>query len=195
MNIILASTSKIRQAILANAGVTFTVLDAAIDESSVKLRLQGDDARRIAMELAKQKSEKISREFPQGLVIGADQTLGFQNEIFSKPISKAEARNQLLKLKGNIHTLYSAISCSSAGKETWTYCAEANLTMRNFSDQFLDDYLNSEQISYTSSVGGYKLEEVGIQLFDRIDGDYFGILGLPILPLLEFLRSKNLIQS
>ena len=195
MNIILASTSKIRRSILLNAGINFSTVDSELDEISAKISMMEFPARKIALELAKLKSAKISDQYLKAVVIGADQVLGFKNQIFNKPISRAEAEIQLLKLRNATHTLYSAISCAIAGVEVWNYCAEAQLTMRNFTPEFLSTYLNGNQENYLSSVGGYKLEETGIQLFEKIEGDYFAILGLPILPLLNFLRQRKIISS
>ena len=195
MNIILASTSKIRRSILSNAGIEFSVVDSGIDEAQARAAMPQLPTQKMALELAKLKSGKISRQNREALVIGADQTLGFKNRVFNKPISRVDAEKQLLELRNATHTLYSAISCSINGVETWNHCAEAHLTMRNFTPDFLSLYLDGSPENYLSSVGGYKLEETGIQLFDRVEGDYFVILGLPILPLLDFLRRQEIIPS
>ncbi len=191
----LASTSKIRRNILDNAGIKFTAIDPELDETKAKNSMAEFSAQEIAMQLAKLKSSKISNQYSKALVIGADQVLGFKNQIFNKPASRAEAENQLLKLRNATHILYSALSCAIAGVEVWSHCSEARLTMRNFTPEFLSSYLDSGSKGYLSSVGGYKLEETGIQLFDKIEGDYFAILGLPILPLLDFLRRQEFILS
>ena len=149
----------------------------------------------LALELAKLKSQKVSKQYPEALVIGADQVLGFKDQIFNKPVSRADAEKQLLMLRNATHTLYSAISCAVAGAELWNHCSEAQLTMRDFTAEFLSLYLNGNPENYLFSVGAYKLEETGIQLFEKIEGDYFTILGLPVLPLLEFLRNREIIQS
>lgn len=151
--------------------------------------------RNLALELAKQKSQKISSQYPKAVVIGADQALGFKDQIFDKPASRADAEKQLLMLRNATHTLHSAISCAVAGAEVWNLCSEARLTMRDFTPEFLSLYLSGNPENYLSSVGAYKLEETGIQLFEKIEGDYFTILGLPILPLLKFLREREIIQS
>ena len=195
MDIVLASTSKIRRSILSNAGIKFSVIDSEIDETAAKASLLEFSVQKTAQELAKLKSMKISNQFPDAIVIGADQILGFQNQIFNKPASRKETETQLLKLRDGTHTLYSAISCAVAGAEVWNHCSEARLTMRNFSPEFLSSYLKGNPENYLSSVGGYKLEESGIQLFDKIEGDYFSILGLPLLPLLGFLRQQKAILS
>ena len=195
MDIILASTSKIRRNILINAGVKFSAIYPEIDESKARNSMLGFSAQETAIQLAKLKSSKISNQYSKSLVIAADQVLGFRNQIFNKPTTRAEIENQLLKLRNATHTLYSALSCATAGVEVWSHCSEARLTMRNFSREFLSSYLDSNSEGYLSSVGGYKLEEIGIQLFDKIEGDYFTILGLPILPLLAFLRQQEFILS
>jgi septum formation protein len=194
LDIILASTSKIRRNVLTNAGIKFSAVDSEINETAARVTMHELSVEKTARELAKLKSIKVSGHFPDAIVIGADQILGFQNKIFNKPASRAEAEIQLLKLRGNTHTLYSAISCAVAGSEIWSHCSEAHLTMRNFTPEFLLTYLNDNPESYLTSVGGYKLEESGIQLFDKIDGDYFAILGLPLLPLLGFLRQQEVVQ-
>jgi septum formation protein len=193
LKIILASTSEIRRQILASAGLTFQVCDPAIDETAEKNKTS--DPESIAIALAKLKSEKTSRQFPDAITIGADQTLGFQNRIFSKPDSRAAARQQLRELRNNSHCLYSALSCSRNGRQVWSWLSKAELTMRKFSDEFLEDYLSGDAANYMGSVGGYKVETAGIQLFQRIDGDHSSILGLPLLPLLEFLRQQKAIPS
>lgn len=195
MDIILASTSKIRRNILSNAGIEFSVIDSELDEAAAKNSISELPPRDLALELAKLKSQKISRQYPKALVIGADQVLGFRDQIFNKPTSRTDAEKQLLMLRNATHVLYSAISCTVAGAELSNYCSEARLTMRNFTSEFLSSYLGGKPENYLSSVGAYKLEETGIQLFEKIEGDYFAILGLPILPLLKFLRDREIIQS
>ena len=195
MNIILASTSKIRRSILSNAGIDFSAVDPEIDEAKAKASMPEFAAQKVALELAKLKSLKISSQNRTALVIGADQVLGFNNCIFNKPASRIDAEKQLLELRNATHTLYAAISCSINGVEKWNHCAEAHLTMRNFTPDFLLHYLGGNPENYLSSVGGYKLEETGIQLFEKVEGDYFAILGLPMLPLLDFLREQKTIPS
>jgi len=195
LDIILASTSKIRRNILSNAGIEFSVIDSELDEAAAKNSISELPPRDLALELAKLKSQKISRQYPKALVIGADQVLGFRDQIFNKPTSRTDAEKQLLMLRNATHVLYSAISCTVAGAELSNYCSEARLTMRNFTSEFLSSYLGGKPENYLSSVGAYKLEETGIQLFEKIEGDYFAILGLPILPLLKFLRDREIIQS
>ena len=195
MDIILASTSKIRGKILSAAGIKFSVLNSELDEEQAKNSLTELSPQRISLELARLKSEKISRQHPNAMTIGADQVLGFKDQIFNKPVSRADAESQLSMLRNATHTLYSAVSCAIAGAEVWNHCSEARLTMRDFTPDFLSSYLDSSPADYLSSVGAYRLEESGIQLFEKIEGDYFTILGLPILPLLGFLRQRGIIPS
>jgi septum formation protein len=195
LDIILASTSKVRRNILRNAGIEFSVVDSELDETAAKNSMPKLPPRNLALELAKLKSRKVSIQNPKATVIGADQVLGFKDQIFNKPDSRADAEKQLSMLRYATHTLYSAISCTVAGAELWNHCSEARLTMRDFTPEFLSSYLSSNPENYLSSVGAYKLEETGIQLFEKIEGDYFTILGLPILPLLKFLRDREIIQS
>jgi septum formation protein len=195
LDIILASTSKIRGKILGAAGIKFSVLNSELDEEKEKSSLKELSPRKISLELARLKAEKISRLHPEAITIGADQVLGFENQIFNKPVSRADAEKQLSMLRNATHTLYSAASCAIAGTEVWNHCSEARLTMRDFTPEFLSSYLDGSPADYLSSVGAYKLEKTGIQLFEKIEGDYFTILGLPILPLLGFLRQRGIIPS
>ena len=195
LDIILASTSKIRGKILSAAGIKFSVLDSELDEEKAKTSLTKLSALNISLELAKLKAEKVSRLHPKAMTIGADQVLGFEKQILNKPVSRADAEKQLAMLRNTTHTLYSAVSCAVAGTEAWNHCSEARLTMRDFTAEFLSSYLDGSPADYLSSVGAYKLEETGIQLFKKIEGDYFAILGLPILPLLGFLRQRGIIPS
>jgi septum formation protein len=195
LDIILASTSKIRRNILSNAGIKFSIVDSELDETEAKNSISELPPRNLALKLAKLKSQKVSRQHPEAIVIGADQVLGFKDQMFNKPASRADAEKQLSMLRNATHTLYSAISCAVAGAELWNHCSEARLTMRDFTPEFLSLYLSGSPENYLSSVGAYKLEETGIQLFEKIEGDYFTVLGLPILPLLKFLRDREIIQS
>jgi septum formation protein len=188
--IVLASASSARRALLAAAGVTVTVEPSRLDETPVKLawRDNGTSPAAIAEKLAVLKAHDVSARMAGALVIGADQTLDCDGADFDKPRDRAEARSQLLALRGRPHRLYSAVALVRDGQTRWQHVAEARLTMRDFSDAFLDDYLDRVGAAALSSVGGYQLEGLGAQLFTAIDGDFFTILGLPLLPLLEFLR-------
>jgi septum formation protein len=178
-----------------NAGIKFTSQDSKLDEAHAKQSLPSSTPKQIAERLAKEKAHLVSKLYPQALVIGADQTLGLSEIIFDKPKNIAETREQLATLRNKTHQLYSAITCIKDSKIKWSHCGEASLTMRNFSDEFLDHYLETIAHSYAHSVGGYQLEAGGINLFEKIQGDYFTILGLPILPLLDFLRQEHIIPS
>ncbi len=195
MKIVLASTSEIRRKILIDAGIALSVADSEVDEAEAKKSMGTITPRNLAVELAKLKSQKVSRIDPQAMVIGADQVLGIKGSVFNKPTSRAEAERQLLQLRNETHTLFSAVSCAVGGAEIWNHCSEASLTMRNFTDEFLKSYLDANADDCLSSVGAYKLEKAGIQLFEKINGDHFAILGLPMLPLLKFLRERDVIPS
>jgi septum formation protein len=145
--------------------------------------------------LAREKAIVGSARLPGRLVLGADQTLALGRRRFSKPRNRADARTQLLALRGQIHELHAAIALVREGKVVWEHCEVARLTMRAFSERFVDSYLDACGDAATASVGGYQVEGTGIQLFDRIEGDYFTILGLPIMPLLEFLRQDGLLTQ
>ena len=195
MTLILASTSKIRRQLLTNAGVIFDVWPPDVDEAGIKIRHRACSAEDLAMKLAEEKSLSINAPDSGDVVIGADQVLALDEKIYDKPPNVAIARQQLLELRGKTHRLISAICCSKGRKVIWRHTGIATLKVRNFSDKFLDQYLDRTHRDITMSVGGYKLEERGIQLFDTIEGDYFTILGLPLLPLLEFLRRRKNLES
>ena len=196
--IILASASKIRAQLLQNAGVEIDIMPAEVDEDAVKrvLSSQSPQARGgdLAEILAEAKALEVSRKNPGHLVIGADQTLQCGDILFDKARDKKDARKKLLALRGNTHTLYSAIACARQGAVVWRYTDAAYLTMRDFSPEFLGKYLVLPGGDVLGSVGAYKLEAQGMQLFEKITGDYFTILGLPLLPLLEFLRTEGILE-
>jgi septum formation protein len=194
-SLILASASAIRAQLLARAGLSFSILRPNVDEAELKLQFTKAKPAELAANLAQAKALAVSRSHPEALVIGADQVLNFENKPHDKPSSIAEARAQLLRFRGKTHALETAVCCCKAGASIWSHEMHADLTIRDFSDGFLDTYLEGLGEDVRSSVGGYKLEERGIQLFSRIEGDYFGILGLPLLPLLAFLRSQGFIAS
>ena len=197
--IILASTSKSRQALLHNAGLSFDSIDASIDEDAVKDAFLGQndeqDIADVAMILAQAKAMTVSEQHPGSLVIGADQTLIFEGRLYSKPTSLDEAREHLLEFAGKTHVLETAVACARAGGIVWSYREAQFLTLRDFSPQFVGRYMAAIGDDVKSTVGGYKLEGQGIQLFDKIDGNFFTILGLPLLPLLDFLREQNLVDT
>jgi len=196
VTLVLASTSEIRRRLLATAGIAVQVIAPTIDEAAVRHGLLPDlPAARVAETLAEAKAQAVSASRPDDHVIGADQILVLDNAIYAKPGDLAEARRHLASLRGRTHTLVTAAVVLRDGRMLTTITESADLTMRHFSDAFLDRYLAAVGPDVTRSVGGYRLEELGAQLFDRIEGDYFTILGLPLLPLLSFLRAERLIPS
>ena len=198
-DIILASGSRFRKKMLDDAGLTFRVIPADVDEAAIKAACTENnpdmDGADIAEILARAKAEQVSRDFPSALVIGADQVLSHKRELLSKPTSTAQARRHLLSLRGGTHTLPTAVVLALNGNTDWSHVDEPALTMRLFSHAFLEDYLAAEGIAVTETVGGYALEGRGGQLFDTIDGNYFSIIGLPLLPLLAELRSRGALLS
>lgn len=193
--VILASASQSRAAILAAAGVGATIDPAAIDEDSVKraLKADGRDAGDAAEALAALKGQQVSRSYSGDLVIGADQILVCDERWFDKPGDIAAAREHLLALRGTTHELVAAVCVVRDGAVLWHHIDRAYLTMRPFTDRFLDDYLRHRAADLCSTVGAYRLEGRGAQLFSRITGDYFTIMGLPLLPLLDFLRGHGVV--
>jgi septum formation protein len=193
--LILASASSSRRNLLAAAGLRFKVEPARVDEAAVKRTAQADGrgAADTALELADLKAARVAGQNPAALVSGADQILVCEGAWFDKPEDRATARAQLTTLRGRAHTLATAVVCHHGGTRVWHHLAEPRLTMRDFSDAFLDAYLAAEGDAVTSTVGAYRLEERGVHLFERIDGDHAAILGLPLLPLLCFLRHHGLL--
>lgn len=187
--IVLASKSAARRAVLDGAGVAYEAITAGVDEDAVKAAMlaEGANAREIADALAELKAIKVSRSHP-GFVVGADQTLELEGELYDKAETVADARARLQVLRGKPHKLHSAVVVAKDGAPIWREVVTATLTMRDFSDTFLDDYLADEGEAALGSVGCYRLEGRGVQLFSRIDGDYFTILGLPLMGLLDLLR-------
>jgi len=197
--IVLASGSRARREMLAAAGLHFTVQAADVDEPAIRARLLKDDAsvepKRIAAVLAAAKAEDVSGKIGGSLIIGADQVLALGDELLSKAPNMEAARAALRKLRGRTHELHSAVAVAEKGKVTWAHVATARLTMRDFSDVFIDDYLLRAGDRVGQSVGAYELEGIGVQLFDRIEGDYFTILGLPLMPVLAELRVRGIITK
>jgi nucleoside triphosphate pyrophosphatase len=193
--LVLASKSEIRHAVLRDAGIAVEVLPADIDERSIERQAEAEDAGEIAALLAREKARAVAAMRPGRWVLGADQTLALGERRFSKPIDRAAAREQLKALRGRTHELHSAIALAQSDALVWQHREVARLTMREFSDGFLDAYLDQVGATVTGSVGGYQLEKVGIQLFERIDGDHFVILGLPLFALLQFLRGQGLLAA
>jgi septum formation protein len=195
--VILASASSGRAALLRAAGVPFEIEPAAIDEARIKrlARVTGDTAIACALALATEKARSVSANNPGALVIGADQILVTGAEWFDKPAGPVEARTQLRALRGRMHVLATAACVITDGSVLWQATSEPELTMRRFSDAFLEEYMALEGESLLGSVGGYRLEGRGVQLFSRIAGDYFAVLGLPLLELLEFLRTRDVVPT
>jgi nucleoside triphosphate pyrophosphatase len=195
MTVILASTSSIRQAVLKHAGVEFTARSPLADEALLKKTLGVAKPADLAMALAEAKARSISGPESLDLVFGADQVLDLAGAVFDKPHDLAAARTQLSALRGKTHELHSALACARGGEIIWRCAATARLTMRSFSQAFLDSYVTRLGVEATRSVGAYQLEGEGIQLFEKVDGDYFTILGLPLLPLLALLRERGELAS
>lgn len=188
--LVLASASPSRRMLMENAGLNFRAIAAEIDERAVEREIEhralGPDE--LALELASSKALEVSSRFPQALVIGCDQTMSVGSQVFHKPADRAEARANLRLLRGRTHRLNSGVVLVRGGREIWRHLSTADLSMREFSDAFLEDYLTRCGDDVMKSVGCYQLEGIGIQLFSSIVGDYFTILGLPLLPLLGQLR-------
>ena len=193
MSLILASASVSRRRMLEAAGLDFVVDAPRVDEDAAKasLRAEGLNPRGQADALAELKALSVSRR-REGLVIGADQMLAVEGETLDKPKDMAQARAHLLRLRGRTHELLTAVAVARDGAVIWRHIETPRLKMRAFSDAYLDEYLAQEGESALSSVGAYKLEGLGAHLFERVEGDYFAVLGLPLLPLLAFLREHGI---
>lgn len=194
--VILASKSAARAQVLSAAGVAFETLGAGVDETATKDRLlaKGANPRDVALALAEEKAAAASKE-RAGLVIGADQTLDLDGRLFDKAETLDEARERLAMLRGRTHQLHSAVALAKDGAVIWREVPAASLTMRDFSDAFLEAYLARHGDGLLGSVGCYRLEDDGVQLFEAIDGDYFTILGLPLMGLLGQLRERGAVAA
>ncbi len=195
--VVLASASGTRRRLLEDAGVALMVAPARIDEEEIKASLtaEGADGAAIAETLAEHKARYVSRHHPGRLVIGADQLLEQDGVIYSKPVDREAARAQLSALRGRQHTLIDCVCVLRDGVRLWHQMDSARLFMRDYSDDFLDVYLDSIGDQALDGPGAYRLEGLGVQLFARIEGDYFTILGLPLLPLLDYLRVQGAIAK
>ena len=191
--LILASQSRARQALLTNAGINFEAVTAEIDERAVQQASGLSAPGEIASLLAREKALSVSVQLSGKFVIGADQTLALGDRLFSKPAGRAQAAEQLRALAGHSHELHSAVAVARDGKILFEAVAIARMTMRRLGEAEIDVYLDEAGDAVTSSVGAYQLEGLGVHLFERIEGDHFTILGLPLLPLLAFLRSQRLL--
>ncbi len=196
--LILASTSKTRSRMLEKAGLAFIAEAPGLDEG-VMLQAIGDgktlDPHDAAEVLARAKAEAVSDLAKGAFVIGADQVLAFEGRIISKPEDMEAARAQLLDLSGKTHTLHTSVAVANNGVTVWAQTDIATLTMRKLSPEFIGHYLAAAGEAVLSAVGAYQIESIGIQLFEKIDGDFFSILGLPLLPLLDTLRREGVIES
>lgn len=194
--IILASGSQIRREILSSAGLDYTVITKPVDEAAIKAAMLAEGAlpRDIADALAEAKSIRVSQH-EQGLVIGADQIMVMDGKIFDKPINMQEARERLLSMRGKNHHLIGAVVICENGHPVWRHISKTTLSVRDFSEEFVDYYLEEEGDIILKSVGAYRFEGRGAQLFSHVDGDFFSILGLSLLPVLDYLRLRGAILS
>jgi len=192
--VILASKSATRRAVLDGAGVAYEAAGSGVDEDAAKAELlaAGATPREVAEALAERKALAVSAGRPE-LVVGADQTLEFEGRLYDKAETVAAARGRLRALRGKPHWLHSAVVVAQDGRPVWRETQSATLTMRDFSDAFLEAYLADEGEAALGSVGCYRLEGPGVQLFSRIEGDYFTILGLPLIGLLDLLRARGVL--
>lgn len=193
--LVLASASPFRKTLLENAGLTFEAEPAEIDERAVEETLEGLDPEDVATVLAEAKAQDVSARHPGAIVIGSDQTLSLDDTIYHKAASMDEARRRLLELSGKTHHLNSAIVLARDGETIWRHVSVARMTMRDLDPGFVGRHLSNVGDRVLSSVGAYQFEGEGIQLFERIEGDYFAIIGLPLLPLLAKLRELQAIDG
>jgi septum formation protein len=194
--LLLASTSPFRRRLLEAAGLLFRVAPAQVDEAALKRELGSKVApTALADALAAAKAAAVSETSPGHLVIGADQVLAMDGTLFDKPRDVEEARAQLRRLRGQTHRLVTAVALAQEGRAVWTTVDSASLTMRDFSDAFLDRYLAECGDRLLQIAGAYEIEGRGIQLFERVEGDYFTIVGLPLVPLLAELRARGVLQA
>lgn len=196
LSIILASGSASRKSLLENAGVDAKCIKPSVDEDAAKMafRAEAMSVRDQAMRLAEMKAMKVSLQ-NEGLVIGGDQMLALDKEAFDKPVDLDGARDHLTKLSGKTHTLETAIVACENGRPVWRFLARPRLTMRRLTPEFIDAYVAEIGEPLLSTVGAYQLEGLGAQLFTDIEGDYFSILGLPLLPLLDYFRTRGVLTA
>ncbi len=192
--LVLASQSKVRRALIEAAGIPVETRPAHLDERAIESQVKGGPAE-VALTLAREKARTVAAMSDAVYVVGCDQTLALGERRFSKPADRAAARDQLMAMRGKPHELHSAVAVCRNGSVTFGHAAIARLFMRDFSEEFLDAYLDATGDSVTASVGAYQLERTGIHLFERIEGDHFTILGLPLLPLLQHLRDEGVLAA
>lgn len=197
MSLVLASGSAARASVLRAAGVEITIDPGRVDEDAIKASMKAEDAppRDIADKLAELKALRVSARHTGTFVLGADQVLVHKGRMFDKPEDRRDARNHLMALRGETHQLLSAAVICVNAEPVWRHVGQARLTMRPFSDEFLDEYLDAFGDQVTTSVGGYHLEGLGAQLLSRVEGDYFTVLGLPLLEVLGFLRARKVLTE
>ncbi len=195
--IVLASASQVRSWLLENAGLEFEVDPADINEFIIKENMgaKGVTAKDIAAILAETKAQVVSSRHPEAWIIGADQVLIFENQIYDKPADITEAASHLRKFKGRQHELISSVCVARENNIIWCYSETVRLHVREYSEAFLKNYLSEPGNNVLESVGAYRLEGLGAHLFSKVEGDYFSVLGLPLLPLLNFLREQGVISS
>jgi septum formation protein len=195
--LILASASAIRRDLLAQAGVSVEAIPARIDEEAIRAALQAEGAKPHdqADALAEMKARKLADRHPDAVVIGCDQVLEFQGDVWAKPESPDAARAQLRALRGQTHRLFSAVVLYDRAEPVWRHMGEVRLTMRAFSDDWLDGYVTRNWDEIQHCVGGYQLESEGVRLFAAVDGDYFSVLGLPLVPMLNYLSQRGFIPA
>jgi septum formation protein len=196
--LILASSSKVRARLLEASGLAFIVEGPGLDEHAMRQAISSTGSlspQDVAEVLARAKAEAVSELAKDAFVIGADQVLALGERILAKPETMEAAQSELLDLSGKTHTLHSAVALAAKGETVWAYAESSTLTMRKLTPQFIGRYLVAAGEEALSSVGAYQIEGLGIQLFEKIDGDYFSILGLPLLPLLDALRREGAIES
>lgn len=191
--LILASKSAARITMLRAAGIEAEIMPADIDEAAVKKANAGEPHERLAAELSFQKARVISQQHREAYVIGSDSLLVVGNQLLSKAADKNAAREKLMTLRGKTHSIISGVSVCVEGREICSHVERADLTMKNFSDDFLDRYIEQAGDVLTTCVGAYAVEELGIRLFDNINGDFFTILGMPLLPLIKHLEQQGVI--
>ena len=192
---ILASSSPTRQALLRNAGLTFTSVTPDLEETVLHAKYVGLPPNRLALMLAAEKSKTVSAVYKDQLIVGADQILHLDQRTIHKPKTVDEARTMLQILRGKTHYLTTAVSCHVNQNQIWHYQDQTIMTMRKFTDTFLENYLLRNVSNTLASAGAYQLEAEGIQIFEKIEGDYFTILGFPLLAFLNFLRNRKLLES
>ena len=195
--LVLASGSSIRRELLRKAKVEFTVQTAGVDEEAIKaaLQVEGAKPREIADALAEAKTRRVANKRPDALVLGCDQVLEFEGDVLSKPASEDDAQQQLSRLMGKTHKLLSAAVIYENGQPVWRHVGQVRMTMRQASDTWLESYVLRNWPSIQEAVGSYKLEEEGVRLFTRVDGDFFNVLGMPLLEILAYLTLRGVIEG